>query len=147
MSKAAVRLVTLLFAWQPRSSRSPGEGEMRIERMLFFRDAKGCQRFIHNCRQRSQLRARFNSYPEDLRLTRARKKSICANVHRKHVCRNRLQSTLDVLYFFLGLLADKLQRDVQRFGPHPARIGGKSAQAIEKLRNAVADALVDVECN
>src|SRR5271154_7155959 len=145
MLKAAVRTVALLLARRARASRAPCQREVRTESVLFLWDVEPCQSFVHGSSQRSQFRTALNSHPKHSRRPHTRKESITATTHFKRACLNRLQRASDLSTLVLGFLPDELQSDVQRFGPHPARIRRKPVYAVEKSGDAAANNIDYIE--
>jgi hypothetical protein len=43
------------------------------------------------------------------------------------------------------LLADEFQRDVERFGPRPACVGGEATHSVEECANPLPNFFVDIE--
>src|ERR1700730_6976492 len=118
---------------------------MCVERMRFFRNVEFCQHVIHDCGERTEVGPGFDSNPEHSRRTRGGKESIATNADFDRAPLNRFQRALDFLDLVLGFLADKLERDVQRFGPHPSSIWSESTYAVQERGDASANIVVDIE--
>src|SRR5271154_6323328 len=115
--------------------------------MFFLRDVELQQRFVYRLSQICQFRARLNTDPEYSRRVCSREKSVAATVYFNRGGFDCLQRSPDSRNFCLRLFADELERDVQRFRTHPARIGSETAHAIEEASDALANALVDIQCD
>src|SRR6266853_188346 len=115
--------------------------------MVFSRDAERRHSVIHGRRERSQRWSRLDAHPKNARRFRTGKETAASNVHFDRIGFDRLQRLFDLIHILRRGFSDELQRDVQRFRTHPARVRGKPTYSIQEAGNTLADVLVDIECD
>src|ERR1700722_258163 len=118
---------------------------MGTEYAVFFRNAEGCGFRVGGCRQRRKLWSGFDSDPEDSRRFCSGEESVPAEMDLHRSCGHFVQSLFDLLDSRPWLLADELERDVQRLGIDPAHVGREPAHSVHVERDTLTDGVIDVE--
>src|SRR5213594_1601542 len=96
---------------------------MRTESPLLLGYLDGCECVLHfMCELRKPVLG-ADSYPENTRRLRCREKSSAPKGNAKRRNRDRVQDDFNLLRDHIWLLADKLQRDMQRLRCYPSRVG------------------------
>ena len=114
-------------------------------RTILGRNPKLSSREINIARQLPEHRRCMNPDPEYARRLRGWEESISSQPNVKRGCSNLPQTLRDRGNLLHLLLADKLQRHMQRFRPHPPRLGSKSADALKEARNPPSNFVVEID--
>ena len=118
---------------------------MRAVCPVFARNVKLGRSRIDVLSQGRQLRTGLNPDPEHARSPGGREKPISTRPNFKPAALNPPQTPSNGFDLLGRLFANKLQRNVQRLRPHPARIGHKTLDAFKEARDARANFRVKID--
>src|ERR1700722_843505 len=145
MLKAAPGAILVAFPWPSGCSFTSRQRKVRFEGMILLGNIDRGKLCVHSRGQRLKLRASLDTNPEDLSSSSLREKAIGTKSDIKMFAGNCVQCSFNLFNLRLGLLADELQCDVQRFRPNPTDVRRKISNAGDELNNARADVVIDVQ--
>src|ERR1700722_3293383 len=105
---------------------------------IFFRDANFGQPFVNCFCQVNERVLRFDSDPKDTGRSGSREKAHAAESKLEQLGMNRAESFYNLRHLRVRLLANKLERDVQRFGAQPADVGSEAMNLFHEILNSLA---------